>query len=246
VTIDVTNSPSLSRRGTLSRSSSYSAYSATSAVSTGSKDPIDRVRTYSAITTDSVFVSPTFLGAPVYSPPPNTPATFEPIHQIHDYSTLPNFDSEMDMDIKDTIQLGNEPKENADHFNPFSFTGPTQYPNHSSQAPIQPSNGFQGFASQPNIPSHGTSFQSSGSSIVDLEKARGLRQQNQPQKKRYCGRQVLICLIVTISLIVLIVVVVVVVLRTRQNHKHTKRMACMDVPGMYIDGEWKKAYNKCS
>jgi hypothetical protein len=247
VTIDVTNSPSLSRRSTLSRSSSYSGYSAQSATSTGSstsRNPIDRVRTYSAASTDSIFPSPTMMAVPVYSPPPNTPATFEPIHQIHDYSKLNLFAFESE-GITQRGTAGEKGQENNDPFNPFSYTGPIQYPNHSSQGPVQQTNGFQGVTYEPNLPSQGT-LQSSGSSIVDLEKARGFRRQDTTER-RHCGRKIVICcIIMVIFLLLAIAAVVIVVVKLRHHFKHHKRMACFEVPGLYVQGNFQPGYIKCT
>ncbi|KAH8600966.1 hypothetical protein B0O99DRAFT_668142 [Bisporella sp. PMI_857] len=118
VTIDVTEIP---RRGTLSRSSSYSLSSAGS-VSSGSKDPLDRVKDYTTRSTDTIFPSPNMLAPPVYSPPPNTPATFEPIY--HNYSDGADF-------ATGVAQFGN----GSDPFNPFAYTGPTQ-PENSPISPV--------------------------------------------------------------------------------------------------------------
>lgn len=254
MTIDVTNSPSLSRRGTLSRQSSYSSYSArsaTSATSTGSKDPLDRVRDYSCISTDAIFPSPTLLAPPAYSPPPNTPATFEPIHQIHDYSqiTLSPFTTE-------TKDGGEGAPQDADPFNPYSYTGPTQYPNHSL-APPHPSNRIQGLTYlQPN-PILGSDLDadaqySSGSSIIDLEKARSLRKQNSaPKRKRSCGKMVICCVVFGIVVVLGIIAAIVAVVKMKQywnaHHSHSKRATCIDVevPGMWLEGSWEEGYKKC-
>lgn len=260
MTIDIIGSPTLSRRSTISRSSSYSAtsysgFSARSATSVssmttiGSRDPLDRVRDYQALSTDAKFPSPTMLAAPEYSPPPNTPATFEPIHQIHDYSNLAISPFAMEGIQHRGSRAGSEPKDNEDPFNPFSYTGPTQYPNHSSQPPAQTSNGYQGFTTQPDFrgAEPGSDF-APGSSIIDLEKARnrGVRRQNS-SPSRHCARKLVICCAVCVMLVVLaVVIVVVVIVRIHHHTKHHKRSACTELPGMYIEGEWQNEYLRCT
>jgi len=232
VTIDVKDLP---RRGTLSRSSSYSLSSVSSAG--GSRDPIDRVREFSARSTDSVFPSPNGLALPAYSPPPNTPATFEPTY--HNYSNMQTFP-----DGPLPINFGSGQKD-SDPYNPFSYNGPTQYPNHTSQAPSN-SNGVQD-RQLPHEQPINNSFQASSTGIADLEKARSYRQQNSPKKKRHCARKALICCVVAALLLVLgVVAVVLVIIRLRHHHRHHKRMNCINVPGMWVDGEWENAYKKCS
>jgi len=232
VTIDVTELP---RRGTLSRSSSYSLSSVSSAG--GSRDPLDRIKEFSARSTDSVFPSPNALALPVYSPPPNTPATFEPTY--HNYSNSETFP-----DGPIPISFGTEQKDN-DPYNPFSYNGPTQYPNHTSQAPSH-SNGVQDRQLSHEQP--GTrSFETSSTGIADLEKARSYRQQNSPKKKHHWARKALICCAIAALLLVLaIVAVVIIIIKLRHHHRHHKRMDCVMVPGMWVDGEWENSYRKCT
>jgi len=233
VTIDVTELP---RRGTLSRSSSYSLSSVSSAG--GSRDPLDRIKEFSARSTDSVFPSPNALALPVYSPPPNTPATFEPTY--HNYSNSETFP-----DGPIPISFGTEQKDN-DPYNPFSYNGPTQYPNHTSQAPSL-SNGVQDRQLSCEQSRNNRSSETSSTGIADLEKARSYRQQNIPKKKRHCARKALICCAVAAILLVLaIVAVVLVVIKLRHHHRHHKRMNCISVPGMWVDGEWENSYRKCT
>lgn len=209
MTIGVADTP---RRGTLSRSSSYSLSSATS-TATPSRDPMNRIRDYSARSTDSVFPSPNFLVTSVYSPPPNTPATFEPI--FHDYSKTEFF--------PDGITFGSEEKDN-DAYNPFSYSGPTQYPNHTSQAPTL-SNGVPQDRQIAGERSNYAASQASGPGIADLEKARGSRGPDRPKTKRSCARKALIVCAVFVLLFVLgIVAVVVVIIKLRHRHdKHHRR-----------------------
>lgn len=217
MTIDVIEIP---RRRTMSRSSSYSLSSAASSAG-GSRDPLDRIRGYSSRSTDSVFPSPNGLAPPVYSPPPNTPTTFEPMsHNYSNNETIPV-----------GLGFGSSEKDN-DPFNPFSYSGPTQYPNHTSQAPSQ-SNGVQDLHLS-NPPNNGL-FQTSSTGIADLEKARGYRQPDHPQKKRHCARKTVTCwcaiFAIFFVLVAIAIVIVVIKLGRHAHHKHHRR-DCVTVPAM--------------
>lgn len=233
MTIDVTES---SRRSSLQRSSSYSLESAGSA----SKDPLDRVRDYSARSTDARYPTESPCAPPAYSPPPNTPAN----------AYVPPTNFATGAQTGGFVQHG---AQENDTYNPFSYTGPTQYPNHSLQrAPTQPSNGlWQGnYATKyPNLPSPRT-FQQSNSSrsgVVDLEKARRNDFADPPKKKRNCKRKALICGLVLLILLMLgIMAAIIVILRLKHHHKHHKRGLCINVPGMFRNGEWQKGYQKCT
>lgn len=237
MTIDVTDT-SPSRRRSLRRSSSYSAESAGS----GSKDPLDRIRDYSARSTDSRYPSESPIAPPAYSPPPNTPAN---AYAPTNYTT--------GVDSQGVTQRG-AGLQDHDPFNPFSYTGPTQYPNHSLQrAPTQPSNGlWQGngrYAAQfPNLPSP-SAFQTPNASVVDLEKARRGAVPDPPKKKSHGKRKALICCIVAAILLVLgVVAAVIVVVRLRHYYqqKHHHKRGCINVPGMYVNGQWEKGYQRCT
>ncbi|KAG9245296.1 hypothetical protein BJ878DRAFT_24363 [Calycina marina] len=220
VNLDVTEIP---RRGTLSRSSSYSLPSVASSAASTPRDPLDRIRDYSARSTDTIFPSPNILAPPVCSPPPNTPATFEPI--FHDYSNTEFFPDGQ----KPTFTFGTKAKDN-DAYNPFSYAEPTQYPNKISLNPAQQSNGVsqdRQLAGNGEQPSFGANneVQQASSAIADLEKARGPRGTDCLPRKRGCARKALICFAVLALLFVLVVVgVVFIILELKHHHdKHHKR-----------------------
>lgn len=240
VTIDVTDS-SPSRRTSLRRSSSYSMDSAGS----GSRDPLDRVRDYSARSTDSRYPSESPTAPPAYSPPPNTPAN---AYTPGVYTTTTG------VQIHGITQRGAGAQGN-DPFNPFSYTGPTQYPNHSLQrAPTQPSNGlWQGngnYGAQfPHLPSP-SAFQTPNASVVDLEKARRSAISDHPKKNRGCKKAVICCIVLGVLLVLVVVAAVIIIVRLRHHfhnkYHHHKRMNCITVPGMYVNGHWNHGYEKCT
>jgi hypothetical protein len=224
-----------SRRRSLRRSSSYSLESDGSA----SKDPLDRVRDYSARSTDARYPSESPCAPPAYSPPPNTPAN----------AYVPPTNDTTGAQIHGITQRG---AQENDTYNPFSYTGPTQYPNHSLQrAPTQPSNGlWQGnYATQyPNLPSPRT-FQAANprSGVGDLKEARQNDVPDTPKKKRHCKRKALICCVVAAIMIMLgIVAAVIVIVELRHNHKNDKRDLCISMPGMFRGGEWQAADTRCN
>lgn len=239
MTIDVVDS-SPSRRSSLRRSSSYSMDSAKLV----SKDPLDRIRDYSARSTESRYPSDSPLAPPAYSPPPNTPAnTYAPVNYTKG------------VEIHGITQRGPEHPDN-DPFNPFSYAGPTQYPNHALQkTSTQSSNGlWQGNgnyeAQYPNLPSP-SAFQTPNAGITDLERTRRGAVSDYPQKKkRCCKRTTLVCCAVTVILLAFAVAAaIVIVMRLRHHfhdqHHHT-RMNCLTDPGMYVNGHWVKGYERCT
>lgn len=245
----------------LRRSSSYSS---DSSISSG-KDPIDRIKDYSARSIEGRYPSPGSAAPPAYSPPPNTPANMvitpgnmvmTPAH----YTTSSQ--------IRGMMQAGGPAPVDNDPFNPFSYTGPTQYPAHSQNpAPVQQSNGLwqQSYPTQfPNLPSPTTFQQQQTGSITDLEKAR--QPSNEPdhsETQRHGKRKALICIIILLVMLMLVAAVVVVVFWARHRHQqheqqknstsaqihqtpyvHNKRFESVSGPGMYIKGVWRRAYIK--
>ena len=235
VTTDVTELP----RHTPSRSSSYSLASANSASSTP-KDPLDRVKDYSTRSTDSVFLSPELLTAPAYSPPPNTPATFSPTY--HNYTNATFNDTFTHFGSSDNKEVpSNPPAYTGQGTHTQNTNTDSQYGTQNSQSYSQPSNyfGFQGaqYTSTPGPPS-----------IADMEKARSYREPDRPQKKRDCACKTLICCIIFIPILLLIITVVVLatIIKMQNQRLEIGKRGCIELPGMYVHGEWQSGYRKCT